>query len=60
MGCGDVDIKPFSPEDSELLAKERADLWAQAYGFEDAEDMKHEGERMEREYRAQMVEKQER
>ncbi len=38
-----------------MVAQERADLWAQAYGFKDAEDMKAEGERMEREYRAQMV-----
>ncbi|MFG5382688.1 hypothetical protein [Yoonia sp. R2-816] len=60
MGCGDIDIEPFSPEESEILAKERADLWAQAYGFADAEDMKAEGERMEREYRAQKARKQER
>ena len=43
-----------------MLAKERADLWARAYGFADAEDMKAEGERMEREYRAQEARKQER
>ncbi|MDX8355375.1 hypothetical protein [Cognatiyoonia sp. IB215182] len=60
LSCGDLDIEPLSPEESEMLAQEWADLWAQAYGFADAEDMKAEGERMEREYRAQKARKQER
>ena len=59
MGRQEVDYDPFSPEGAEMLAKERADLWARAYGFADAEDMKAEGERMEQEYRAQMARKQE-
>lgn len=60
MGRDDADIEPFSPGESEMLGQHRADLWARAYGFEDAEDMKAEGERMEREYRAQKAKKQER
>ncbi|WP_299752106.1 hypothetical protein [uncultured Tateyamaria sp.] len=59
MRRDDVDIEPFSPGESEMLGQNRADLWARAYGFEDAEDMKAEGERMEREYRAQKARKQE-
>ena len=59
LGYGDVDIEPFSPEENEVLAQVHADLWAQAYGFADAEDMKAEGERMEREYCAQMAGKHE-
>ncbi len=60
MGRDDADIEPFSPDEPEMPAQHRADLWAQAYGFEDAEDMKAEGERMEREYRAQKAREQER
>ena len=60
MDRQEVDFDLFSSEEAEMLAKERADLWARAYGFADAEDMKAEGERMERGYRAQEARKQER
>ncbi|WP_299749715.1 hypothetical protein [uncultured Tateyamaria sp.] len=60
MGRDDADIEPFLPDESEMLGQHRADLWARAYGFEDAEDMKAEGKRMERKYRAQKARKQQR
>lgn len=39
----------MSDPDAELLLKEQADLWAMSYGFTDADEIKHWGERMERE-----------
>ena len=60
MGRDDADIELFSTDGSEMLAQHRGVLWARAYGFEDAEDMKAESEQMEKEYRARKVRKQER
>lgn len=40
------DLVPFSFEEKRILTEERADLWAMAYGFSDAADLKAEGERL--------------
>ena len=39
----------MSDPDSEIIIKERADLWAMSHGFSDADEMKQWGEQMERE-----------
>ena len=39
----------MSDPDSEIVIKERADLWAMSHGFSDADEMKQWGEQMERE-----------
>jgi len=35
--------------DSEIIIKERTDLWAMSHGFSDANEMKQWGEQIERE-----------
>lgn len=48
---------PETGDNLENLADDFADLRAQFYGFQDAADMKAEGERMERERLAELSEK---
>lgn len=42
-------FRPHSAEETAWLNAENADLRAMSYGFNDAADLKAEGERMERE-----------
>lgn len=51
------DLVPFSLEENQMLADDRADLWAMAYGFSDAADLKAEGDRLERERLAEIARK---
>lgn len=51
------DLVPFSFEENQMLADDRADLWAMAYGFSDAADLKAEGDRLERERLAEIARK---
>ena len=42
-------LSPHSAEETEMLMREKADLWAMSYGFRDTEEMKEWGEQVERE-----------
>jgi len=46
---GRLVLNPSRDEKAELLRSEDADLWAMSYGFNNADELKAEGERLERE-----------